>query len=76
MMLLSFPSVSFKEKKYDSLEVYGTPLAVQWLRFHASSAVGGVRSLVRELRSHVLRGMAKKLLLKSKEIYLPPCPHL
>ena len=53
MMLLSFPSVSFKEKKYDSLEMYGTPLAVQWLRFHASSAVGGVRSLVRELRSHI-----------------------
>ena len=40
---------------------------VQWLRLGASTAVGvQVRSLVRELRSHMLRSMAKK---KKRKIF-------
>ena len=32
----------------------------QWLRLRASNAGAWVQSLVRELRSHLLRGAAKK----------------
>ena len=41
----------------------GTSLAVQWLRLCASSARGWgwVRSLVGELRSYMLHGVAKKI---------------
>ena len=43
---------------------FRTSLVVQWLRLHASSAVGWregqVRSLDGELSSHMLRGAAKK----------------
>ena len=39
--------------------VIGTSLVVQWLKLHASSA-GGKGPLVRELRSCMLCGMAKK----------------
>ena len=38
----------------------GTSLAVQWLRFHASTTGGRVQSLVRKLRSCVPCGMAKQ----------------
>ena len=37
-----------------------TSLAVQWLRLCVSSAGGRVRSLVGELRSDMLCGVAKK----------------
>ena len=35
-------------------------MAVQWLGLGAFTVVAQVQSLVRELRSHKLRGMAKK----------------
>ena len=38
----------------------GTSLAVQWLRFHASTTGGWVQSLVRKLRSCMPCGMAKQ----------------
>ena len=37
-----------------------TPLAVQWVRLHASTAGGPGSSLVRELRSRMPQGVAKK----------------
>ena len=37
----------------------GLSLAVQWLRLHTWNAGAQVRSLVRELRSHMSRGTAK-----------------
>ena len=37
----------------------GLSLAVQWLRLHTCNAGAQVRSLVRELRSHMPRGTAK-----------------
>ena len=37
----------------------GTSLAVLWLRLRTSTAGARVRSLVRELRAHMLRGTAK-----------------
>lgn len=41
-------------------------LAVQWLRVHAFTTGAWVRFLVRELGSHMLCGMAKKLKKKKK----------
>ena len=38
----------------------GTSLVVQWLGLSASTARSWVQSLVRELKSHKLRGAAKK----------------
>ena len=38
----------------------GTPLAVQWLRFHLPVQELWVQSLVRELRSHMPRGAVQK----------------
>ena len=46
----------------------GNSLAVQWLGLHASTAMAQVRSLVRELRSHKLRGVAKKTPKKQNQI--------
>ena len=43
-----------------TLLAFGTSLAVQWLRLRASNAGVRVQSLLGELRSHMLRGMAKK----------------
>ena len=37
-----------------------TPLVVQWLKLHASTAGAQVRSLVRELRSDICHGAVKK----------------
>ena len=45
-----------------------TSLAVQWLRFSASTERGEVQSLVGELRSHMLHGLAKKKFNKFKTI--------
>ena len=39
---------------------FGTSLAVQWLRLHASTAGAYVPFLIRELRSCTLHGMSKK----------------
>ena len=44
-------------------------LAVQWLGLGTSTAVARIQSLGRELRSHKLRGMAKKEKFK-KEILI------
>ena len=38
----------------------GTSLAVQWLRLHLPMQRVWVRSLIRELRSHMLRGQKTK----------------
>ena len=38
----------------------GNSLVVQWLRLHTSVQGAWVQPLVRELRSHMLHGMAKK----------------
>ena len=46
---------NFNEKKYN----IGNSLAVQWLGLRALTAEGWVQSLVRELRSHKPRGVAK-----------------
>ena len=46
-----------------------TSLVVQWVRLYAPNAGGPwVRSLVRELRSHMLCGMAKKLKKKNHSL--------
>ena len=38
----------------------GTSLVVQWLRLHIPMQEVGVRSLVRQLRSHMRQGQKKK----------------
>ena len=44
----------------------GTALVVQWIRLHASTAGMRVQFLVRELRSHMLCGVAKQQKTKHK----------
>ena len=46
----------------------GTSLVVQGLRLQAAAAGGTVQSLVRELRSHMPWGMAKKVKKKKKVV--------
>ena len=48
-----------KKERWQGGRVGGL-LAVQWFRFHASTARGAHRSLVRELRSHMLQSKAKR----------------
>ena len=53
--------------------IHGTSLAVQWLRLQASNAGGvRVRSLVGELRAHMLHGMARKKRYPSTSSFLQP----
>ena len=52
-----------KEKKFQ-----GISLVVQWLRLHTSTSGAQVQSLDRELRSHMLHGMAKKIKILIKVI--------
>ena len=49
--------------------LFGTSLAIQWLRLCASNAGAQVQFLVRELRSCVLCGTAKKCNNKKKSCY-------
>ena len=46
----------------------GNSLAVQWLELGAFTARPWVQSLVRELRSHKLRGMAEKKKKKTLKV--------
>ena len=49
-----------------------TSVVVQWLRLCASAQAARVRSLVRELRSHMLCSVAKNLKKKKNLIKGPP----
>jgi len=53
--------------------LFRTSLVVQWLRLHISAQEVWVQSLVGELRSHMLHGMAKKIpfdcLSKSRKLF-------
>ena len=55
-----------------SISFTRTSLVVQWVRLRVSSAGGAVRSLVREVRSHMPFSVArklKKIILKKHSIY-------
>ena len=51
-------------------EVTGNSLMIQWLGLGAFTVGGQVKSLVKELRSLKLHGLAKKKKKKSSEAYI------
>ena len=59
------------------IPILGNSLAVQWLGLSTFTAVARVQSVVRELRSHKLRGMATKNKTKQnkpKQFFHKNCP--
>ena len=66
------PLMDIRKRKTISREMC---LVVQWLRLHAFNAGGVGQSLVRELRSHMLHGMAgekKKNITRTLKIHCLP----
>ena len=63
------------EKQFKKLQnqliklILGSSLVIQWLRLYASTTGGTDSILVRELRSHVLCGMAKTTTIIKMKIY-------
>ena len=53
------------------IKMWGTFLVVQWLRLHTSTSRGMGWSLVRKLRSHMPRGVARKI--KRNNVYISKC---